>query len=54
MTYGDAEMKYTVSVIGEPEENGYPVYMLFTAAAVLPGNSTTASGSICRSTTATV
>ena len=25
MTYGDAEMKYTVSVIGEPEENGYPV-----------------------------
>lgn len=27
MTYGDAEMKYTVSVIGEPEENGYPVYI---------------------------
>ena len=25
--YGEAEMKYTVSVIGEPGENGYPVYI---------------------------
>lgn len=27
MTFGDAEMKYTVSIIGEPGENGYPVYI---------------------------
>jgi dienelactone hydrolase len=27
MIYGEAEMKYTVSVIGEPGENGYPVYI---------------------------
>ena len=27
MIFGDAEMKYTVSVIGEPGENGYPVYI---------------------------
>jgi len=27
MTYGDVVMKYTVSVIGEPGENGYPVYI---------------------------
>ncbi len=27
MTFGDAVMKYAVSVIGEPGENGYPVYI---------------------------
>jgi len=27
MTFGDAVMQYTVSVIGEPGENGYPVYI---------------------------